>query len=136
MNKVDLACVIDDDQIYTFAVRRMIDRSEIAHHTLYFDNGRKALDYYQQNWQYKDRLPDLILLDLNMPVLDGWQFLEEYGKLMPEMNKKASLYIVSSSIDEDDHHRAKQHSSVNDFIIKPFDAQQLRQIVEDCTRMQ
>ncbi|MBK0380479.1 response regulator [Mucilaginibacter segetis] len=129
MNKISIACVVDDDEIYTFTVRRIIDRSAIAEKTIFFHNGQAALDFLIENLEKHNELPDLILLDLNMPVLDGWQFLDEFALLKPRLNKKITVYIVSSSIDEDDYNRAKAIEIVTDFIVKPLTVDHLKDIL-------
>lgn len=127
--KVKIACVIDDDEIYTFTVKRVIARSDIAEKTIYFHNGKAALDFLAENAHQPDILPDLILLDLNMPVLDGWQFLDHYGKLLPKLDKKISVFVVSSSIDEEDYTRAKKIEAVTDYIVKPLTVDHLSNIL-------
>ncbi|MEO7214764.1 response regulator [Mucilaginibacter sp.] len=129
MNKVKIACVVDDDEIYTYTVTRIIARSEIAEKTIFFHNGRVALDFFVANAQKQDELPDLILLDINMPVLDGWQFLDEYVKLVPTMGKKITVFIVSSSIDEEDYARARAFDVVTRFIVKPLTVDHLHDIL-------
>nr|WP_294944004.1 response regulator [uncultured Mucilaginibacter sp.] len=129
MNKIKIACVVDDDEIYTFTVKRIIARSEIAEKTIFFHNGKAALDFFVANAQNKLELPDLILLDINMPVLDGWQFLEQYVKLVPRFDKKITLFIVSSSIDEEDYARARAIEAVSDFIVKPLTVEHLHNIL-------
>ncbi|OOQ58259.1 response regulator [Mucilaginibacter pedocola] len=130
MTKVDIACVVDDDEIYTFTVKRIIGRSEIANKTIFFHNGQAALDFFIANAHNAEALPDLILLDINMPVLDGWQFLAEYVKLVPEMGKKITVFIVSSSIDEEDYARARAIEIVSDFIVKPLTVDHLHEILK------
>ena len=129
MNKIQIACVVDDDEIYTFTVKLIIARSQIAEKTIFFHNGQAALDFLVDNLHKNDQLPDLILLDLNMPVLDGWQFLDQFRKLVPVLNKKITVYIVSSSIDEEDYKRAKAIELVTDFIVKPLTVEHLHEIL-------
>jgi CheY-like chemotaxis protein len=129
MNKIKIACVVDDDEIYTFTVTRIIARSEIAEKTIFFHNGRVALDFFIANAKKQEELPDLILLDINMPVLDGWQFLDEYVKMAPRLGKKITVFIVSSSIDEDDYARARAFEVVSDFIVKPLTVEHLHDIL-------
>jgi CheY-like chemotaxis protein len=76
-----------------------------------------------------DSLPDLILLDLNMPIMDGWQFLEEFSRSQPA--KKIALYVVSSSIDPVEHRRAASYHVVSNFFIKPLMREDLEKIAED-----
>lgn len=128
-SKVKIACIIDDDEIYTFTVKRIIARAEIAEQSIFFDNGASALDFFRANAQKGEILPELILLDINMPQLNGWQFLEEYVKLVPNLAKKTSIFIVSSSIDADDYARAKKYKEVSGFIAKPITVENLKSIL-------
>jgi len=130
MKKFDIACVIDDDEIYTFTVKRIIANSQIAEKTLFFPNGKLALDFFQEYIHQTDSLPDLILLDINMPILDGWQFMDEFVKLHPLIPKRVIIYIVSSSIDEADFRKAREYEQISDFIVKPINVAKLRQMVE------
>lgn len=131
MNKINLACIVDDDDIYTFSAKKIIARADIAENTIFFHNGRAALDYLSKNLEQYNQLPDLILLDLNMPVLDGWQFMDEFAKLVPYINKKITVYIVSSSIDEEDYQRAKAIELISDFAVKPLTVTHLQNILSD-----
>lgn len=129
MKKINIACVIDDDEIYTFAVKRIIAHAEFAEKTLFFHNGKKALDFFVEYLNQTELLPDVILLDINMPVLDGWQFMDEFVKLIPHIDKKITVYIVSSSIAEDDYNKAKSIEEVSDFIVKPITVAKLQDIL-------
>jgi CheY-like chemotaxis protein len=131
MNKIDIACVIDDDVIYTHTVKRIIDSSQIANKTLFFPNGQLGIDFFKEYLHQTESLPDLILLDINMPILDGWQFMDEFVKLSPLIGKKVTVYIVSSSIDEDDHKKALSYQQVSDFIVKPITVALLKKMVND-----
>ncbi|RCH55764.1 response regulator [Mucilaginibacter hurinus] len=127
---INIACVIDDDEIYTFAVKRIIAHAKFAEKTLFFHNGQVALDFFAEYIRQTDMLPDVILLDINMPVLDGWQFMDEFAKLVPHIDKKIIVYIVSSSIAEEDYSKAKSIESVSDFIVKPITVEKLHLILE------
>ncbi|RFZ90310.1 response regulator [Mucilaginibacter conchicola] len=129
MKKISIACVVDDDEIYTFSVKRIIAKADIAEKTIFFHNGKAALDFVIENRQNTGELPDLILLDLNMPVLDGWQFLDEFKALVPAIHKKITVYIVSSSIDEADYAKAREIELVSDFIVKPLTVNHLHDIL-------
>ncbi len=130
MKKIDVACVIDDDEIYTFTIKRLIDKSQIATKTLFFENGKLAIDFFNEFLHQSADLPDLILLDINMPVLDGWQFMDEFIKLSPHINKRIIVYIVSSSVDQADIDKAKSYNQISDFIVKPVSAAMFRKMAE------
>jgi len=129
MNKIDTLCVIDDDDIYTFTIRKIIKIADVTHNTLFFENGKVALDYFSERKHDAALLPELILLDLNMPVLNGWQFLDKFIEMKPFMQKQITVYIVSSSIDDSDYRRAASIEQVADFLVKPVTVNQLKELV-------
>lgn len=131
MKKIDIACVIDDDDIYTFTVKRIIDNSQLANKTLFFQNGKLAIDFFNEYLHQTTSLPDLVMLDINMPVLDGWQFMDQFVKLSPLIKKRIVVYIVSSSIDQRDINKAREYEQISDFVIKPITGAMFRKMVED-----
>jgi len=76
-------------------------------------------------------LPDVILLDINMPVMDGWEFMHEFAKIKPRTGKKIAVYMVSSSVDLNDIHRAKNISEVSDYLFKPVRINQLKEVFDN-----
>lgn len=125
MEKVNIMAVVDDDDIYRFIIQKTIQKKSLADKTLMFANGLEALEFLQKKRDDNTELPDVILLDLNMPIMDGWQFLEEYIYLKPKMGKKITLFVVSSSVDSKDLIKASKIAEVTDFIIKPITAEKL-----------
>ncbi len=123
MKKIDIACVIDDDPIFVFGVKKVMQLADICTNFLIYRNGKEALDALTRLISNGGKLPDVILLDLNMPILDGWQFLDEFIKV--PVPKKITVYIVSSSVDPKDVLRAKSYSIVNNYIIKPISMKKL-----------
>ncbi|MCO5949972.1 response regulator [Mucilaginibacter sp. RT5R15] len=76
-----------------------------------------------------ENLPEVILLDLNMPVMDGWEFLDEFTKVPPA--KKIIIYIVTSSIDPADVEKAKQYEAISQYIVKPVTVDNLKEILNN-----
>lgn len=113
-------CVVDDDDIYQFLIKNQLQSRNLAKKILIFSDGELALDFFKNSLQNQDELPDIVLLDLNMPIMDGWEFLEQYLLLRPKLNKKIHIYIVTSSINQTDVNRAKSISEVSDYIVKPI----------------
>ena len=127
---IELACIIDDDDMYVSLITKVIDLRKLSKNLLIFRNGREALNYFVSALKKMERreIPEVILLDLNMPVMDGWQFLNEISKYdFPEL-KNTTLYIVSSSINPDDLKRSKAISMVKDFLIKPIKPNELANV--------
>ena len=128
MNKIKIACVVDDDEIYTFTVKRIIARSEIAEKTIFFHNGKAALDFFVANAQNKPELPDLILLD---NWLTDWKSDANGQQLSKELksNPKTShipVIIVSavSNIEE-----IAEAGQADGYLRKPFDLTDLIAVV-------
>ena len=131
--KVELACIIDDDKIYVNLVKKIIEIKKLSENLLIYKNGKEALDYFKnimENVTDEDKLPDIIFLDLNMPVMDGWEFLNEFIKIKNNLNKKITLYVVSSSIDPRDLERAKSFNLVTDYLIKPIELKKFEKIFD------
>jgi len=130
--KIELACIIDDDKIYVNLVRKIIEIKKLSENLLIFKNGLEALDYFKVILSNltEEKLPEIIFLDLNMPVMDGWEFLGEFVKIKNNFDKKISLYVVSSSIDPRDLERAKSFNLVTDYLIKPIELRKFEKIFD------
>jgi CheY-like chemotaxis protein len=131
--KIELACIIDDDKIYVNLVRKIIEIKKLSENLLVFKNGLEALDYFKVILSNltEAKLPEIIFLDLNMPVMNGWEFLGEFVKIKNNFDKKISLYVVSSSIDPRDLERAKSFNLVTDYLIKPIELKKFEKIFDE-----
>ncbi len=129
MSKPFIICIVDDDEVYKFTVTKTIEHHKLARKILMFSDGEEALDFMIDNVANSHHLPDIIFLDINMPIMDGFQFMEEYVKLKPRVGKNITVYMVSSSMDPFDVDRAKKISEISDYILKPIKPGQLSEIV-------
>ena len=127
MKKVYL---IDDDDIYVFLTRKTILKVLQDVDVEVFSDGLQAINHLKKVKQFPELLPDVIFLDLNMPVMDGWEFLKEYEDIYPSFARKNELYIVSSSISPHELERSKNISVVSEFIIKPLVKEKFLEILE------
>ncbi|MCW3121545.1 MAG: transcriptional regulator [Flavipsychrobacter sp.] len=123
--------IIDDDKLFVFLTRKTITTTHISTQISEFNDGQDAINYLKEIAGNEELLPDIILLDLSMPIMDGWEFLEEYTAILPLMNKKIKLYIFSSSISPHDIERAKEIPAVTDFIIKPLFKEKFIEMIEN-----
>ena len=128
MKKLDIACVVDDDKMYTLLLSKQIKATNFCETLLIFHTGLEAWNYLKPIMASPELLPEVILLDLNMPVMDGWQFLDEFVQCKPV--KKITIYIVSSSIDVADHVKAATYKEVSHFYIKPITKNNLVEMLE------
>jgi CheY-like chemotaxis protein len=120
MKKFDTIYVVDDDETYQFIVKRIVVENCAVNTIRGFLNGRDAIEELQMAVKDSKMIPELILLDLTMPVMDGWQFLEKYILLQPRIGKKITIYITSSSVNPKDVERARDIEQVSDYIVKPI----------------
>ncbi|MDN3581289.1 response regulator [Mucilaginibacter flavus] len=121
-------CLIDDDQTFTFGFKKLINLKGLSSSLLSFNNGDQAFQWLKNPFNRR-QLPDVIFLDINMPVMDGWEFMREFAELKSQLGKKIAIYVLSSSIDLNDIYRAKKIADINDYIFKPVNEFQLSEIV-------
>jgi CheY-like chemotaxis protein len=129
MNTHKRLCVIDDDPVFTFLLAKMIEKFEDLAKSVFFENGQEAIDYLRTHATEEEALPDLILLDINMPILDGWQFIEAYADLEPSLSKPITIYMISSSREMEDQERALATGYISEYIQKPVYANELQEII-------
>ncbi|NJB37206.1 two-component system response regulator [Croceivirga sp. JEA036] len=130
MSKKPSACIIDDDDIYQFTMKAILKKRNAFEHIYIFDNGDEAMSYFLDHCDATDKLPDVIFLDIDMPVLDGFQFMEQYNLLKPRVKKDIIIYMTSSSLDPKDYEKATKLQDIVEYIVKPIEDSKLTQIIE------
>ncbi|MBL0883973.1 MAG: response regulator [Chitinophagaceae bacterium] len=124
-------CLIDDDKIYQFTAKKMLEATGMAKDIRSFYDGSEAIAFFSgENSKDPENLPDVIFLDINMPIMNGWEFLEEYEKIKNYFPKSMALYVVSSSVDDADIRRSRQYDSVTDYIVKPITRMRYQELLE------
>ena len=118
-----LTYIIDDDKLTVKLISILVYKNKFCEEIQSFDNAQHAIDKLKQNASNNGVLPDAILLDLNMPAMDGWQFLDEF-MLLP-IKKEISIFIMTSSIDPVDIEMAKKYKIVKDYVEKPITSKKL-----------
>jgi CheY-like chemotaxis protein len=129
MSRPLIIFIVDDDEIYKYTMTKTIERQKIAKKILTFSDGEEAINFMIDNIGNSIDLPDIIFLDINMPIMDGFQFMEEYVLLKPRIGKKIVIYMVTSSVDPVDIDRAKKISEISNYIVKPIKADKLSEIM-------
>lgn len=129
MRPINLVALIDDDEIASFIGKKIIEKTNLVNQIKFFSSGDEAISFLKFNANHPDLLPEIILLDLNMPLMDGFEFLEAFIKLKPRLGKKINIYIVSSSDSPIDLKRINAISEVSDYIIKPLTKEKFERIV-------
>jgi len=120
-------CLIDDDKVYQFTSKMILEATQLTSRITTFFNGQEAIEFFLDPAnQQIDILPDVIFLDINMPIMNGWNFLEEFDKIFYTLPKKILIYVVSSSVDDSDMEKSKSFLSVADYVIKPINKEKYR----------
>ncbi|MDQ7916290.1 response regulator [Mesonia sp. MT50] len=119
-------CIIDDDKIYQFLLKKIIHivNKEVTVHS--FHNGEEAMEFFKQ----KDSSFDMIFLDLNMPKMDGWEFIERYQELITNNSTSPEIYVSTSSISESDQLKVASCDLVKAYLTKPITIEAMEKIIK------
>ncbi len=131
MKKIKTACIIDDDPIFIYGTKRLMAEIDFCETVLVYQNGQDAMDGLNKFMANGQKLPCVILLDLNMPIMNGWEFLDDFVKIPNYSREKVVIYIISSSVDPRDLGRIKNYNVVNNYILKPISKQDLESALEN-----
>lgn len=118
--------LIDDDESVNFLHEYMLKKSGEFDPILSLNKASKALELLAQT--DIDDQPDLIFLDINMPGMDGWEFLAEFESLESANKEKTNVVMITSSVNPDDKQKSLRYSDVKSFITKPLNQRILKQI--------
>ena len=121
--------IIDDEEINHFIIKRMVDKIAGKISILSFYEVDKALEFIDANKNQLENLPGFIFLDINMPRLDGWSFIEQLEKVKGE-TYHPTIYILSSSVHQADLDRAKSSTYVQGYFNKPISQKTLNDILK------
>jgi len=128
MTKHTHIVLIDDDPITNFINTKLITMSFDFTVTSFTSAGEALSDLRRRSASGFEALPDLIFLDINMPHMDGWEFLEEFKRLPDMPTDKSHIIMLSSSVDSEDRDRSKMYRCVHDFISKPLTKDKIKSL--------
>jgi CheY-like chemotaxis protein len=131
MSRVKCVCIIDDDKIYAYGVKKIIDKHDLSNDIIIFENGEEALNNLRDMYEDGEKLPELILLDIDMPRMNGWEFLNEFESLRKKLKSEIDIYIISSKIEQNNGelYKVTWNDKVADFISKPVKSEDLQNIM-------
>tara|TARA_B100001115_G_scaffold173784_1_gene158225 strand:- start:4087 stop:4479 length:393 start_codon:yes stop_codon:yes gene_type:complete len=128
MKKVNLACLVEDDPIHVFITKKQLEIIGLAENLMVCKNGKEAYDKMRAIIKAGESLPDLILLDLNMPIWDGWRFLEEFIKI--PARQQIIIFILTSSTSKADIKKAEEFNLRSNYLVKPVTLESLKDALE------
>jgi CheY-like chemotaxis protein len=134
--KQKLMCIlfIDDDEPTNFLNKLIVQELECAHHVEVLTSGADALEYLTGTGAFKNNgkvhpRPDLIFLDINMPGMDGWEFLQHYEKLPPTQKANIVMVMLTTSLNPDDEKAAQSNIEISGFENKPLEPDVIKKIL-------
>ena len=133
--KLNCLLLVDDDASDNFLHKMIIQEANITDHIEIAENGEEALDFLTSARRFGQTessscQPELILLDINMPVMDGWQFLEEYNQLEEDQKGKTVIIILTTSFIPDDLARTQRMLGNECFKYKPLTSEMINEIMQ------
>ncbi len=120
--------MVDDEEASNFLNQIVIRQSKLASEVVAYQKAKDALDYISEQQKNGDS-PDLVFLDINMPLMNGWEFVDEYAKIASNSNTK--IIMLTSSINPNDQERAAKTDHISGFRSKPLTVEMLDEIVND-----
>ncbi len=131
MPLIDTVLLIDDDEINNMICTKIISKNDFATNVVACSSARQGLKYLQDALTDGAKpLPTVIFLDINMPVMNGWDFLDQYKQMPGLADKGIVLIMLSSSSSANDLSRAHSYPQVSDYITKPLTAAHLQHVRE------
>lgn len=127
-NKIFL---VDDDLIFRTAATVLLGQELPEFKAEHFENGLEAYNKLIEFAEATEELPQLILLDINMPVMNGWELLEELKSAPHQIRQQCQIYILTSSIAPEDMNLSKTYEFINGYITKPLTSEDLKRIAEN-----
>lgn len=131
MEKFYNILIIDDDQVNNFLFSKMVQAVGISEKAEAVTSAQQGLVLLEEKIASGEPLPQVIFLDINMPLMDGWEFLERYKEMPLSIRQQINLYMLSSSIYPEDISKAKSHEEVVDYITKPLTREILQKIHQE-----
>jgi CheY-like chemotaxis protein len=128
LKKLNKILLVDDEEASNFLNQIVIRQSKVAGEVVAYEKAKDALDYITEQQKQGDS-PDLVFLDINMPIMNGWDFMDEYAKIAPDANTK--IIMLTSSINPNDKERASKIGQITGFRSKPLTVEMLDEIVSN-----
>lgn len=129
MKKIQSVCIVDDDEIHLFLIKKLLELSNLVENILVYKDGKEAYLEFKSMVDNGEKMPELIFLDINMPIWDGWKFLENIKNL--KVFEDLKIFILSSSESELDFKKAEKYNLENKYLIKPINKERVNSILHN-----
>lgn len=125
-----LIYIVDDDKIYHYTSKVLINRLDPKSDISHFYDGKSSLDALKKAIAEGGNTPAIILLDINMPDVNGWEFIDAYKTIKHNLKHIPEIYVVSSSIDPNDMKRAKSIEEITAYLTKPLSTETIANLLK------
>lgn len=132
MKKMKEVCLVEDDKVQIFLLQKFLEKCGQVETVHSYENGKAAYLEMEKRQENGNSFPDLIFLDINMPIWDGWEFYEAFIGL--KGHEKVTLYILTSSLSEDDFQKARSFGLEERYLQKPLAYPKLEEIINSLHR--
>lgn len=130
MKKLDTILLIDDDPATNFLHKYVLQKESCAENIVSFQSAEEALEYIKDTIKNGFHFPELIFLDINMPRMNGWEFIEEYNKISKQNKISKIVVMLTTSLDTKDREKAESIKEINEFLSKPLTPEKIHQVLE------
>ncbi len=124
--------IVDDDNLFRHILKAQISKLQASEDVVLFENGDQAIRHLRSAIEDPELFfPKTIFLDINMPVMNGWEFLDAFRELKGQLAEEITIFIVTSSVNEEDQQKAKEYSEVSKYVVKPITSAILKEIIAE-----
>ncbi|MBU2948530.1 response regulator [Zobellia uliginosa] len=131
VTKIKSVCIIDDDPIFIYGTKRIMNEVDFTEEIVVYNDGQQAIEGLKAMTAKGEELPSMIFLDINMPIMNGWEFLDEFVQMPNNNSEEIIIYIISSSVDPRDIAKIQEYEIVNNYILKPISINDLHNILQN-----
>lgn len=131
MNKIKEICFIEDDRVQIFLLTKYVEKLKTGYQVSSFANGKLAFDAMEERAKESKPFPDVIFLDINMPVWSGWDFYKAFSKL--KGSEKVVVLVLTSSLNDDDYQMAVSYGLTDNYLIEPLGFEKFEKLISKLT---
>ncbi|MCX6207489.1 MAG: response regulator [Bacteroidetes bacterium] len=133
---LDVVMTIDDDSMGQMLSEIILSDQQFCDSIVKLYDGKMALDYFEEQSKLpinEQKIPSLVLLDINMPILDGWDFLNKYDAEFKRFHSRTKIIVLTSSLDPNTEIKAVEHPLIFKYIAKPLENKHIDELKSDPT---